>query len=387
MSNQNKPVAIVTPSFRSDNGCQNSTDRTEPKLQRHHHHQHHKLHPHQTVDRNADQVFADAAAASASSFSLPLSVCRTVPDSLPTNRPTTNLLSTSEHCRNVISIATIPARFSWQPEVSRLSCQPDVVAVKLGDISTDSDHVTFSRFVDDARCPNIVESEHRRSRHDARRSAVPPICDTDICASRSDSRELLLSDRCSYYYGAMTNSEAKARLKGCPVGTFLLRDSSDPAFVCSLSVKTSHGTTSIRIARTGSGRVRLDCDPQQEPKMRAFDSVCQLIDHYVRIGSQPIADDVQGPGEGARSGGGGASSGVFLECSKRSDTPLLLKTPLDRPETNQIIRDRPLTLIQPKSIPSHSDRPERTPLSLKQLCWLRLSVIPQSWYWYECYES
>jgi hypothetical protein len=67
------------------------------------------------------------------------------------------------------------------------------------------------------------------------------------CCSSSDSVEL--RQRVSWYYGAMTQEEASARLHNTSVGTFLLRDSSQRnIYPYSLSVMTSHGVTSVRIA-------------------------------------------------------------------------------------------------------------------------------------------
>ena len=53
----------------------------------------------------------------------------------------------------------------------------------------------------------------------------------------------------AWYMGSMTQEESQAKLRRCEVGSFLLRDSSQkPKYPFSLSVKTSRGVTSVRIA-------------------------------------------------------------------------------------------------------------------------------------------
>lgn len=123
---------------------------------------------------------------------------------------------------------------------------------------------------------------------------------------------------CNFYYRNLTNVEAKHYLHRTQVGTFLLRDSSDHRFRYSLSVKTSRGTTSIRISVTSSGRFRLDSDPERKSHMPSFGSVLELIEHYY------LSASTKTPGDGKR-----RSQCVLLESSGRSDTPMILKKPLE----------------------------------------------------------
>jgi len=135
---------------------------------------------------------------------------------------------------------------------------------------------------------------------------------------------------CGFYYGRMTIDEATERLSRWPVGTFLLRDSSDRRYLFSLSVQTCRGTTSIRMSYR-SGLFRLDCSADQEHLMPTFDCPLRLVAHYVRLCSGG------GPGSAPTSptstaGGVPRSrhSYVLLESSGRRDTPVLMIQPYRR---------------------------------------------------------
>lgn len=127
-------------------------------------------------------------------------------------------------------------------------------------------------------------------------------------------------DECNFYYGNMTNTEAKSRLHRCSVGTFLLRDSSDSRFRYSLSVKTARGTTSIRIVGTSTGQYRLDSDPHQESRMPAFRWILSLVEHYFLSASSANSSTEKGRHRGHC---------VLLESSGRYDTPMVLRKPLE----------------------------------------------------------
>lgn len=126
-------------------------------------------------------------------------------------------------------------------------------------------------------------------------------------------------DACGYYFGRMTMDEARLRLTGYPVGTFLLRDSSDPRFLFSLSIQTRRGTTSIRVVYEG-GLFRLDSDPDQSYLMPTFDCVLNLIRHYVRLSAGRRLASVESPP---------TNSYVLRESTGRRDTPVLLRRPLE----------------------------------------------------------
>ena len=116
-------------------------------------------------------------------------------------------------------------------------------------------------------------------------------------------------DQCLFFYKNLKMQEAKKRLSAHKPGAFLLRTSSDPNFILSLSVKTPRGTTSIRIAFR-KGKFCLDSDPGLLTELPSFTNVFQLIDYYVQIASTFRKN-----------------SHVFLEATGRKDTPIVLKNP------------------------------------------------------------
>ena len=116
-----------------------------------------------------------------------------------------------------------------------------------------------------------------------------------------------LHDSC-YYYEGMSSSEAKSVLKVCPVGTFIIRDSSDPNYLYTISVKTRRGPTSIRVLYE-CGRFCLDADEKSRGSMPTFSSLLELIDYYVRLTA------------------GKMDQCRFLDRSGRKDLPIILDKP------------------------------------------------------------
>ena len=84
-----------------------------------------------------------------------------------------------------------------------------------------------------------------------------------------------------WYYGQMTWVQSTALLKATPEGTFLVRDSSDPLFLYSLSVHRGRdeGPTSVRI-QFSHGKFRLDAEDKIQHLMPAFNSVVDLVEYY-----------------------------------------------------------------------------------------------------------
>lgn len=83
-----------------------------------------------------------------------------------------------------------------------------------------------------------------------------------------------------WYYENVSWQESAILLKSTEPGTFLIRDSSDPNFLFSLSVQTSRGPTSVRLHYV-NGQFRLDAEEKLIPHMPSFSSVIELIDYYV----------------------------------------------------------------------------------------------------------
>lgn len=85
-----------------------------------------------------------------------------------------------------------------------------------------------------------------------------------------------------YYYGNLSWIDASHLLKQTKVGTFLVRDSEHCSYLYALSVQTKRGPTSCRI-EYHNGRFRLDSSEELADKMPRFESVTDLIDHYVHL--------------------------------------------------------------------------------------------------------
>ncbi|OXB56200.1 UNVERIFIED_CONTAM: hypothetical protein H355_016395 [Colinus virginianus] len=83
-----------------------------------------------------------------------------------------------------------------------------------------------------------------------------------------------------WYWGSITASEAKQHLQKMPEGTFLVRDSTHPSYLFTLSVKTNRGPTNVRIEYADS-KFRLDSNYLSKPRILAFPDVVSLIQHYV----------------------------------------------------------------------------------------------------------
>nr|XP_055068583.1 cytokine-inducible SH2-containing protein [Misgurnus anguillicaudatus] len=83
-----------------------------------------------------------------------------------------------------------------------------------------------------------------------------------------------------WYWGAISASEAHAVLQGASEGTFLVRDSSHPLYMLTLSVKTGRGPTNVRIEYT-LGRFCLDSSSPVKSRLQSFPDIPSLVQHYV----------------------------------------------------------------------------------------------------------
>ncbi|XP_046895306.1 suppressor of cytokine signaling 2-like isoform X2 [Hypomesus transpacificus] len=82
-----------------------------------------------------------------------------------------------------------------------------------------------------------------------------------------------------WYWGPLNAAQAAQVLTEYPEGTFLLRDSSYPGYLLTLSVMTSIGPTHIRIEYSG-GLFGFDSLMVARPRLRQFGSAVDLIQHY-----------------------------------------------------------------------------------------------------------
>ncbi|CAK8695562.1 unnamed protein product [Clavelina lepadiformis] len=115
---------------------------------------------------------------------------------------------------------------------------------------------------------------------------------TELCTL---ARVFETVEECPWYWGEMSGAEAKKQLSGTSQGTFLLRDSSDPRYLFSLSLLTKRGPTSIRIVYS-NGLFRFDSEREDEshrrrrplsasfprPKGERRQCVIHMILHYTK---------------------------------------------------------------------------------------------------------
>ncbi|KAM6895297.1 suppressor of cytokine signaling 2 [Xenentodon cancila] len=85
-----------------------------------------------------------------------------------------------------------------------------------------------------------------------------------------------------WYWGSLTANEAKEILQDASEGTFLLRDSSQREYLFTISAMTSAGPTNLRIEYK-HGKFKLDSVVLVKPKLKQFDSVVHLVEHYVQL--------------------------------------------------------------------------------------------------------
>ncbi|XP_029616998.1 suppressor of cytokine signaling 2 isoform X1 [Salmo trutta] len=113
-----------------------------------------------------------------------------------------------------------------------------------------------------------------------------------------------------WYWGSLTANEAKEILQDASEGTFLVRDSSQRDYLFTISAMTSAGPTNLRIEYK-EGKFKLDSVVLIKPKLKQFDSVVHLVEHYVQL---------------SRTTSKGASSGASKSLAPPNGTVQLLLT-------------------------------------------------------------
>ncbi|XP_057710775.1 suppressor of cytokine signaling 2 [Corythoichthys intestinalis] len=89
-------------------------------------------------------------------------------------------------------------------------------------------------------------------------------------------------ENAGWYWGALTATEAKEVLRDASEGTFLVRDSSQRDYLFTISAVTSAGPTNLRVRFDGA-KFKLDSVLLVRPKLKQFDSVVHLVEHYVQL--------------------------------------------------------------------------------------------------------
>lgn len=110
--------------------------------------------------------------------------------------------------------------------------------------------------------------------------------DNNTRAVESDESRIALAMKdlrnTGWYWGGLTANEAKEILQDSSEGTFLVRDSSQRDYLFTISAMTSAGPTNLRIEYK-HGKFKLDSVVLVKPKLKQFDGVVHLVEHYVHL--------------------------------------------------------------------------------------------------------
>ncbi|XP_056591414.1 suppressor of cytokine signaling 7 isoform X2 [Triplophysa dalaica] len=110
------------------------------------------------------------------------------------------------------------------------------------------------------------------------RLAPPPVmCPLRGADSSSFTASLRELERCGWYWGPMNWEDAEMKLRGKPDGSFLVRDSSDPRYILSLSFR-SQGVTHHTRMEHYRGTFSLWCHPKFEDRCH---SVVEFIERAI----------------------------------------------------------------------------------------------------------
>ncbi|XP_061080375.1 suppressor of cytokine signaling 7 isoform X3 [Conger conger] len=101
-----------------------------------------------------------------------------------------------------------------------------------------------------------------------------PLTCPDASSFATSLREL---EKCGWYWGPMNWEDAEMKLKGKPDGSFLVRDSSDPRYILSLSFRSQNITHHTRMEHY-RGTFSLWCHPRFEDRCH---SVVEFIERAI----------------------------------------------------------------------------------------------------------
>ncbi|KAL4624949.1 suppressor of cytokine signaling 2 [Arapaima gigas] len=115
--------------------------------------------------------------------------------------------------------------------------------------------------------------------NERRSEPVSRVVESDQSRIAAAMRDL---KKTGWYWGSLTANEAKEILQDASEGTFLVRDSSQRDYLFTISAMTSAGPTNLRIEYK-DGKFKLDSVMLVKPKLKQFDSVVHLVEHYVLL--------------------------------------------------------------------------------------------------------
>lgn len=149
-----------------------------------------------------------------------------------------------------------------------------------------------------------------------------------------------------WYWGAVTAAQAHAALQEASEGAFLVRDSSHPLYMLTLSVRTARGPTSIRIQYSGA-QFLLDSSSPARPSLSSFPNVPSLVQHY--MGPQRKAEERKVEEE--------APTKPSLQTIQEMSVILKLKRAVYKPQGLPSLQHLTRLIIN-----RHCDCPEQLPL-------------------------
>ncbi|NXY12081.1 SOCS7 protein, partial [Pteruthius melanotis] len=116
-------------------------------------------------------------------------------------------------------------------------------------------------------CPRAVSPR-------APEAPLAPLCPLGRPDPGSFAASLRELEKCGWYWGPMNWEDAEMKLKGKPDGSFLVRDSSDPRYILSLSFR-SQGITHHTRMEHYRGTFSLWCHPK-------FEDRCQSVVEFIK---------------------------------------------------------------------------------------------------------
>ncbi|CAJ1054154.1 suppressor of cytokine signaling 7 isoform X2 [Xyrichtys novacula] len=111
----------------------------------------------------------------------------------------------------------------------------------------------------------------------SRQAPAPVLCALRRSEASNFTASLRELEKCGWYWGPMNWEDAEMKLKGKPDGSFLVRDSSDPRYILSLSFR-SQGVTHHTRMEHYRGTFSLWCHPKFEDRCH---SVVEFIERAI----------------------------------------------------------------------------------------------------------
>ncbi|CAL8353950.1 cytokine-inducible SH2-containing protein [Gadus morhua] len=183
----------------------------------------------------------------------------------------------------------------------------------------------------------------------------PLICDPtkDLRAIASNFCHL---ENSGWYWGAITAAQAHAALQEASEGAFLVRDSSHPQYMLTLSVRTARGPTSIRI-QYSQAQFLLDSSPPARLGMLSFPDVPSLVEHYMGPGRKVREEKAEDTGSSCKTAQQQLLPPPKQPSANEASVVLKLRTAVYKSQGFPSLQH--LTRL---TINRHSDQPERLSL-------------------------